>query len=207
MKLFGKDKSATATSDSSDVATEAADSEGTSPGQTAGKGRPTPKRRDAQPRRSGPVAPPPQTRREAMKRMRTQSADKRAVVRDAQLRGDERYLPKRDAGPVRKLVRDIVDTRRNVASIFMFVALIVILGYFIPDPRVQSYTVLFWMLVFLAIIFDSIRLGRTISKLVKERFPKHEDRMRSLVWYGISRSTMIRKWRFPKATKKLGDEI
>jgi hypothetical protein len=23
-------------------------------------------------------------------------------------------------------------------------------------------------------------------------------RMRSLAWYGISRSTMIRRWRFPK---------
>ena len=35
-----------------------------------GKGRPTPKRRDAQGRRSGPALPPPTTRKEAYRRMR-----------------------------------------------------------------------------------------------------------------------------------------
>jgi len=34
-------------------------------GRTAGKGRPTPKRRDAQAQHRGPAAPPPRTRREA----------------------------------------------------------------------------------------------------------------------------------------------
>jgi len=37
-------------------------------GHTAGKGRATPKRRDAEGKRRGPVAPPPTNMREAMKR-------------------------------------------------------------------------------------------------------------------------------------------
>ena len=34
-------------------------------------------------------------------------------------RGDDAYLPARDRGPVRKLVRDVVDSRRNVGSFFL----------------------------------------------------------------------------------------
>jgi hypothetical protein len=35
--------------------------------------------------------------------------------------------------------------------------------------------------------------------VVTERFPDHPESMRSLVWYGVSRATMVRRWRFPKA--------
>ena len=38
--------------------------------------------------------------------------------------GEEAYLLPRDQGPVRRYVRDIVDSRRNVLGLFMPVALI-----------------------------------------------------------------------------------
>ena len=52
---------------------------------TVGKGRPTPKRREAEGRR-GPVAPPPKTQREAIKRSKEQGKslskdEKRAMAR------------------------------------------------------------------------------------------------------------------------------
>src|SRR5919107_5308582 len=87
--------------------------------RTTGKGRPTPKRHEAQGRRPGPPPPPPTTRKEAYKRMREQQAANRSNVRRAALAGDEAYLPARDRGPVRKLVRDLVDSRRNVGGLFL----------------------------------------------------------------------------------------
>ena len=45
--------------------------------RAAGKGRPTPKRSDAQGRRAGPPPPPPTTRKEAYKRMRQTQASRR----------------------------------------------------------------------------------------------------------------------------------
>jgi len=54
----------------------------------AGKGRPTPKRADAQRRRTGPVAPPPSTRKEAAKLARARATESRERVRDATARGD-----------------------------------------------------------------------------------------------------------------------
>ncbi|MGY1748018.1 DUF3043 domain-containing protein [Modestobacter sp. SYSU DS0511] len=177
-------------------------------GSTAvGKGRPTPRRNEAQGRRSGPVPPPPTTRKEAYRRMREQSAANRGNTRQAALRGDDRALPARDRGPVRRLVRDVVDARRNAGSFFLVVAALVLVGYFVPNPAVQSYTVFVWFAFFLVIIVDSVFLGRRIKKTVDERFPDHTERMRGLIWYGISRATMIRRWRFPKPQVPLGAEV
>jgi hypothetical protein len=174
---------------------------------TAGKGRPTPRRNEAQGRRTGPVPPPPSTRKEAYKRMREQQASGRGSAREAAARGDDSALPARDRGPVRRLVRDVVDARRNAGSFFLVVAALVLIGYFIPNRAVQGYTVFVWFAFFLVIIGDSFFLGRRIRKTVTERFPGHKEPMRSLVWYGVSRATMIRRWRFPKPQVQLGADV
>lgn len=184
-----------------------ADQRPTTGGQSASKGRPTPKRRDAEPRARGPVAPPPTTRREAYKRIKQQNADKRSVVRESARAGDDSGLPARDRGPVRRLVRDIVDTRRSVASGFLPFAVIFLAGYFVPDSRIQQYLVLLWTLFFLLVVADSVSLGLRIRKLTKARFPAETAKVRGLVFYGIQRSTMIRRWRFPKPAVSLKSSV
>ena len=47
--------------------------------------------------------------------MREQQAARRGSTRERMAMGDDSYLPARDRGPVRKLVRDVVDARRNLA--------------------------------------------------------------------------------------------
>lgn len=165
--------------------------------RTGGKGRPTPKRSEAQGRRPGPPPPPPTTRKEAYRRMRANQAAGRTNTRLATTPGDD--LPARDRGPERKLVRDIVDSRRNVGSVFLLVAVFLLIAQFTPNLAVKSYAFVAFTLFFVLLILDSFLLGRRIKKAVDERFPDSKLRPRSLVWYGISRSTMIRRWRFPKA--------
>ena len=172
-----------------------------------GKGRPTPKRRDAEGRRSGPPPPPPTTRKEAYRRMRETQASGRKDTRAAASLGVEAALPRRDQGPARRLVRNIVDSRRNIGSVFLLIAALVLIGYFIPDSRVRSYTVLLWMAFFVAIIVDSFFLGRRIKKTVAERLPDATDSNRGLIWYGVTRATMVRRWRFPKPAVSVGDDI
>ena len=175
--------------------------------KAGGKGRPTPKRHEAQGRRPGPPPPPPTTRKEAYARTRQQQAQRRADTRAGMARGDDDYLPARDRGPVRRLVRDLVDSRRNAGSFFLPVAALVLVGYFIPNPAVQNYTVFVWFLFFLVIIVDSVFLGRRIKKAVTSRFPDQPHRMKGLVWYGVSRATMVRRWRFPKPEVAVGAEV
>ncbi len=194
----GRDKAAT---DSPTSPTDSRD-----PRQTAGKGRPTPKRREAQGRRAGPLPPPPKTRREAYRRMRQRNTGRRDEVKQGMRAGDDRYLAARDRGPVRALVRDIVDSRRNIGSIFLVVAALVLVGYVVPSPQVRTWTLSLWMAVFVLIIGDSFVLSARIRRMVRERFPD-QAKARGLVWYGVQRSTMIRRWRMPHARVKPGDPI
>jgi hypothetical protein len=198
LRLPGRrDQAATTSDTSADLTAELV--------RAAGKGRPTPKRSEAQVRRAGPPPPPPTTRKEAYKRMREQQATRRGSTRERMAMGDDSYLPARDRGPVRKLVRDVTDARRNLASFFLPFAGLLLVSYVVP--QFQGIVMLMWMAYFLVLIGDSAMLGRRITKTVKARFPDGEHKTKSLIWYGISRSTMIRRWRFPKPEVPLGADV
>jgi hypothetical protein len=175
--------------------------------RAAGKGRPTPKRSEAQGRRQGPPPPPPTTRKEAYKRMRGQQAAKRVETRQGMARGDDSYLPARDRGPVRKLVRDVVDSRRNVGSFFLAIAAVALIGTIVPSILIRNYASFLLFGFFLVLIVDSVILSRRIRRKVAERFPDGREKSRGLTWYGISRSTMIRRWRFPKPEVAVGADV
>jgi len=177
------------------------------PRRSAGKGRPTPKRREAQKRRTGPVAPPPRTRREAYRRMKDQNSVRRVEAREGMRSGDEKYLPARDRGPARGLVRDIVDSRRNAGGLFLPVAVIVFIGYLIPSAEIRAMTLSLWMAVFAVLIIDSVFVGIRIRRLVRERYPDETGRPGRLVWYGVTRATMIRRWRMPSPRVKVGEKV
>jgi hypothetical protein len=167
--------------------------------RAGGKGRPTPKRSEAQGRRQGPPPPPPTTRKEAYRRMRETQGTNRGSNRAAAARGDDSALPARDRGPERKVVRDVVDSRRNVGSLLLIVAVLLVVAEFTPSLLVKSYVFAAFTGLFLLFVLDSFVLGRKIRRAVTERFPSPQVPMGRLVWYGVSRSTMIRRWRFPKA--------
>ena len=175
--------------------------------RTSGKGRPTPKRNEAQGRRPGPPPPPPTTRREAYKRMRAQQATRRTETRLGAARGDDAFLPARDRGPVRRLVRDLVDARRNVGSLFLPIAVVSLVGNFVPSVAVKYYSFFLLFAYFILMVLDSFVLGRQIKRKVAERFPDGSQKTRGVVWYGVTRSTMIRRWRFPKPEVPVGAKV
>src|SRR5947199_7505604 len=88
-----------------------------------GKGRPTPKRRDAQKKRRQAI---PTNPKEAAKVRRERAKETRSLQRKALLSGDEKHLPMRDAGPAKRLARDIVDTRFTLGQIFFGLILVVL---------------------------------------------------------------------------------
>jgi Protein of unknown function (DUF3043) len=177
------------------------------PGRPGSKGRPTPRRREAQKRRTGPVAPPPKTRREAARRMREQGNDRRAEAREGVRAGDERYLPPRDRGPERRVVRDVVDSRRNAGVLFLFSAVVYFAGLIIPNVQIKAAITAFWLTVLILLIVDSAVIGLRIRKLMRERYADSNQRLSSLIFYGATRATMIRRWRMPKPVVEVGDKI
>lgn len=175
--------------------------------KATGKGRPTPRRREAQRRRTGPVAPPPRTRREAYKRMKEQGGDRRSTVREGMRNGDERFLGSRDRGPERSLVRNVIDSRRNAGTLFLLSAAVYFVGLIVPSVQVKAAITALWLTVLILLIVDSTVIGFRIRKLMRERFPDSDEKLSRLVFYGATRATMIRRWRTPKPVVEVGDQI
>jgi hypothetical protein len=171
--------------------------------EPVGKGRPTPKRRDAEKRRQPIVAP--KTRKEASQLQRQRLRDSRRSSREGVARGEQRMLAPRDAGPVRALVRDYVDSRRTVASYFL-PSTIVILVFGTAPVVVLRYVSQFLILaMFLGLYIDGRRLGRNVVREVERRFPNEPTK--GLRWYAVSRALQFRRLRLPKARVKIGDDI
>ena len=172
---------------------------------SAGKGRPTPKRRDSQPRRGGPVAPPPTTRREAAKRVRAQGKEKRQQVKGSAKAGDTRYLLKRDQGPVRALVRDLVDSRRHVGVLLLPAALLPLLGQATGSRSVVALATSLWLATLLAAVADFVTTALAVRKRIKTDFPDDADR--GHLFYATMRTAQFRRLRIPKPRVTVGDKV
>ncbi len=181
-----------------------------SPRLTPAKGKPTPKRREAEARRRGPVAPPPRTQREAAKRARGNKEQRRSDAstrRERMAAGDDRYLMPRDKGPVRAYVRDIVDSRRHLAGLFMPLALLVLIAMISPVPTIQAYAAPGTLVILVLIVVEGIYTARTVIKRARAKFPDATDSSMSLGWYSFVRASQVRKLRVPKPKVKPGDSV
>jgi Protein of unknown function (DUF3043) len=163
--------------------------------QTQGKGRPTPKRGEAQGRRTGPVAPPPTNRRAAAKQLRAKQAENRKRVRAGSLRGEEASLLKRDQGPVRRLVRDVIDGRRSLGWVLLPIALLVVVSG-LASRALQTLTFLVWLASLAAVAIDMLFTGIDLRRQLKAAFP--DEKTRSHIMYGLMRTTVMRRLRVPR---------
>lgn len=170
-------------------------------GPVAGKGAPTPRRKDQEAARRRPLVP---TDRKASKAAERQAAaEERARVRRALETGDERHMPWRDRGPQKRFVRDVVDARFNIGEYLMFAALIfVVASFVVPQDNVFQIYILsaFWV-VFLLVFADTFWLSRQLKKRLGTKFGEVE---RGTVWYGSMRALQFRPLRLPKPQVKRG---
>lgn len=163
--------------------------------KVGGKGRPTPKRREREAARKRPLVP--NDRKAAAKAYREQMKAERAKTREAMLTGDERHLPERDRGPVKRFVRDYVDARRNAGEYFLVVAMVVVLLTFVMDPVAQLVaTALLWLTVVFSLV-DGFVLSRQLSRRLAEKFGP-DGVPKGSVRYGVLRAFQIRRTRLPK---------
>ncbi|MFI5953475.1 DUF3043 domain-containing protein [Cryptosporangium sp. NPDC051539] len=173
---------------------------------TAPKARPTPKRTaNSRPRA---MTAAPTDKKEAKAAMRTKMREERSAAYEGMRRGEEKYLSARDKGPVRRLVRDLVDSRRNVGSYFLIGALLVLLFSQPQWPApVRFGANILWLLLIVAILLDVFLISRLIRKNVRERFPDAPDKLPGLSFYGVMRSVQFRRMRSPSPQVKVGDQV
>ncbi|MFE9257152.1 DUF3043 domain-containing protein [Streptomyces sp. NPDC006879] len=168
----------------------------------APKGRPTPKRSEAQTQRRAVVASTG-NRKEDAKRARERRRAEMARQREGMARGEERYLPVRDRGPVRKFVRDFVDSRFHVAEMFIPMAVVILALSLVRTPQIQNVAFLLWLGVIALILVDSAGLFIRLRKQIAVRFPNEPKR--SAVVYGLLRALQMRRLRLPKPQVKRGE--
>jgi hypothetical protein len=167
-------------------------------GYTPAKGRETPKRPGAGRRPAAPSGP--LSKEESRERRRAVRAEAAAEFR--------REGGPRDRGPERLLARNVVDSRRTVGTWFFGGALIVLIGSNAAmPPLVRLISNVLWGALALGVVIDSMLISRKIGKLVRERFPKSNQRMGSLYLYAIMRSITFRRMRAPAPQVNIGDKV
>ncbi len=170
--------------------------------QPVGKGRPTPTRKEAEEARraalKGPVDPKARRKLE-----REEARERRVAAREALMAGDERALPARDAGPVRKYVRNYIDGRRTLAEYFIPLAVVVLIVGLFRSPNIQVIVSFVWFLMLALLTVDmAVLLFRLRSNLARE-FPDPAQR-KGAIFYGAMRALQIRRLRLPPPKVKAG---
>jgi hypothetical protein len=193
------------------------------PRKTDPKGRPTPKRNAARRNtRKGPVAPAPMTASEARARRKSLAGPKlsreerkaervasRARMSDRRERmmaGDEAYLLPRDQGPVRRYVRDVVDSRRNLLGLFM-PATLALLFIMFGVPQLQLYISPAMLVLMVVMSVDGLIVGRKVNKLVEAKFPSNTESRWKLGLYAASRASQMRRMRTPRPQVEHGSSV
>ncbi|OUZ09547.1 hypothetical protein BHE97_10590 [Aeromicrobium sp. PE09-221] len=170
-----------------------------------GKGRPTRSRKEAEAARKQ-VMKRPLTRREQMRRER----ERRSKLREKQIaaldgRGDDAYLPARDRGPVRALVRDYVDRRRSVAEYMLPILVVILVLSFIQNPTAVTVVFFLWTITILSTVLDEIWLVVGLKRELKKRFEPGQTK--GATTYAVLRSTQLRRTRRPRPVIERGQPL
>lgn len=161
----------------------------------SGKGRPTPKRKEAESARKQGISVPKDPKA-ARKAARDRDREARAKSRAGLMAGDPAYFPRRDAGPVKAQVRDYIDRRRTVGEFFVPFAFVVLLLGLVNNPTVQTTVVYVWTSVLLLVVLDTILVGILLGRSLRKDYPEKSDR-KGAVSYGVLRALQLRRFRIP----------
>jgi hypothetical protein len=169
--------------------------------RSSGKGRPTPTRKEAEAAaraRAKAALDPKGSRRQQRSQRSSRSQEIRAGIKA----GDERYLPARDQGPVKRFVRDFVDHRLSMAEFaipLLFSSLLAsAAGFAAVGNGIMNATLL-------VVVLDSVFLRWRMRKELTRRFPG--ESLKGTTFYALMRALQLRFLRLPKAQVKLGQPL
>ncbi|GIG19783.1 hypothetical protein Cch01nite_05070 [Cellulomonas chitinilytica] len=169
-----------------------------------GKGRPTPKRKEAEAANKRPLVPT--DRKAAGKAGRQQAKEQRDREYRAMQTGDERFMPAKDRGPQRRFVRDWVDARWNLAELILpaaAVLLVVQLTLSKAAPLLAALAILVLYVFVLAAIVDGWLMWRRLKKAFAAKFGIDAP-PKGTMSYALIRTFQIRPSRMPKPQVKHG---
>jgi len=184
------------------------------PAQT-GKGRPTPKRSEAEANRyrsltgtttsgrnrSSAAAPSRKLTPEEKARVRADRSKQMQAMR----RGEDWALQPRDRGPMKKLARDYVDAHRRPTEFYLYAIVVAFVALEVGKSKFGHYAQDLLLAIIVVIIADMLFLHRSVKKLAAERLPGESTR--GITFYAIMRALQLRRFRNPAPRIKPGDSF
>ncbi|MCI1833036.1 MAG: DUF3043 domain-containing protein [Bifidobacterium sp.] len=166
----------------------------------AGKGRATPRRKEAQNQNLRPLVP--KDRRASSKAAKAKMRQKENEEYQAMRSGDTAHMPKAERLPWRVYIRDYVDARINIGEFFIPVAFSILICSMLVTTVLPwlSFPLLILMYVYLiAVVIDVVLMWRGLKKKLVDKFGEASvgkgSRSASYAW---SRAIQMRRWRLPK---------
>ena len=172
--------------------------------EARGKGRPTPKRKQAEARNLRPLVP--KDRKASRKAAKARIRAREDAQYEAMRTGDIDHMPKSERLPWRIYIRDYVDARFNLlewifpAIILMFVA--TLMGMFVGPKYYATFTMVVTILLYgylIVALVDTWLMWRKLKRLLIDKFGERSvakgSRSASYAW---QRAMMVRRWRVPK---------
>ena len=169
------------------------------PPSDAGKGRPTPKRKVSEAANKRPLVAPT-----TKKASREQAKAQRDIEYRAMQTGDERNMPAKDRGPVRRFIRDSVDARWNLGEFFLpMAAVFLVIQFALAKTGFAVFAILALYVYIIAAVIDVWLMWRGLKKRLVAKFGI-EQIPRGAAMYAVLRAFQIRPSRMPKAQVKHG---
>lgn len=161
-----------------------------------GKGRPTPTRREAE--AAARVRAKGAQDKKALRERRT---EQNAKMRQGMKSGEERYLPARDQGKVRRFIRDMIDARLCLAEFLLPMLVVIMVSQAIGYANIANDL---WGALILLVGVDTALVVMKLKRELKRRFPN--EGTKGAAFYAVLRSLQLRFLRLPKPQVKLGQK-
>ena len=139
----------------------------------------------------------------AQKQLREKRTAANRRMREGLKTGEEKYLPARDQGPVKRFVRDYVDSRLSFAEFLLPLLLVImVLSHTGGGQQTRSFANGLWTATILLTIVDTTWLTFRLKRALRQRFPDEDTR--GTTFYAVLRVVQMRWMRMPKAKVGLG---
>ncbi|HJY65653.1 MAG TPA: DUF3043 domain-containing protein [Streptosporangiaceae bacterium] len=175
----------------------------------AAKGRPTPKRSEAERNRRQPItgsgsrSRAPASPRTPEEKARARS--ERGRKYEAMKKGESWALNPRDRGPAKALARDYIDSKRRISEYYMYILVVLLAAVFLRNKTEQQYISPLVLVLVVIILVDAQVIRRSLRKLVGERLPGESTR--GLTMYAVMRALQIRRFRMPAPRVRPGEKF
>jgi hypothetical protein len=171
----------------------------------AAKGRPTPKRSEAERNRRQPITGSRAPAAPRTPEDKAKARSERGRKYEAMKRGESWALNPRDRGPAKALARDYIDSKRRISEYYMYILVVLLAAVFLRNKTEQAYISPLVLVLVVIILVDAQVIRRSLRRLIGERLPGESTR--GLTMYAVMRALQIRRFRMPAPRVRPGEKF